>query len=69
MVKGVGFVISKEDLTWDQGTGLITQGLLCSRVLLQHEKGQRKLLIAYQKGDGECSLTSLSNGAILFLSW
>ena len=32
MMNGVRFMISKE-LTWDQGPGLTTQELLCSRVL------------------------------------
>ena len=40
----VGFVISEE--LQDQGPGLITQKLLCSKVLLKYKKGQRKLLIS-----------------------
>ena len=37
MMNGVRFMISKE-LTWDQGPGLTTQELLCSRVLLKQKR-------------------------------
>ena len=36
--------------TRDQGPGLITQELLCSRVLLKYEKGQRKHLTDIRRG-------------------
>ena len=35
---------------WDQGPGLITQELLCSRVLLKYEMGQRTLLTQTSEG-------------------
>ena len=35
---------------WDQGPGLITQELLCSRVLLKYKKGERKLLTQTSEG-------------------
>jgi len=41
-MNGFRLVIFEEDLAL--GPGLITQEILCSRVLLKNEKGQRKLL-------------------------
>ena len=44
MVNDVGFMISKEeDLASGCGPGLITQELLCSKVLLKSKTEQRKL--------------------------
>ena len=44
MVNDAGYVISEEDLASGPRPGLITQELLCSRVLFKYEMGQRKLL-------------------------
>ena len=40
----VRFVISKKEEDLALGPGFISQELLCSRVLLKYEKGQRKPL-------------------------
>ena len=55
MVNDVGFVISKEFSfgTRDQGPGLITQELLCSRVILKYKKGQKASDIDIRRGT-EC---------------
>ena len=55
MVNDVGFVISKESSfgTRDQGPGLITQELLCSRVILKYTKGQKASDIDVRRGT-EC---------------
>ena len=39
---------------WDQGPGLITQELLCSRVLLKWTRDRESFWCIHQKGDGEC---------------
>ena len=55
MVNNVGFVISEEeDLAVGPGTGLITQELLCSRVLLKWKRDRESFWHRYQKGDREC---------------
>ena len=51
-MNGAGFVISEgEDVPSGPGAGLITQELLCSRVLLKEEKGQKKLLTQTSEGE------------------
>ena len=51
MVNDVGFMISKEeDLALGLGPGLVTQELLCSKVLLKYNKEQRKLQTDIRRG-------------------
>ena len=51
MAYSVRFMISYEEgLASGPGTGLITQELLCSRVLLKYKNGQRKLLTQTSEG-------------------
>ena len=65
MVNGVRFLISKDLVS---GPGLITQVLLCSRVLLKYEKGQRKLLTQTSEGGQRVPpLISVSKGVMYFL--
>ena len=61
-------MISEEDLTLDQGPGLITQGHLCNRVLLKRKKEQRKLLTETSEGGHQEStpLTSLIKALYTF---
>ena len=65
MVNDVGFVISEED----QGPGLITQELLCSRVFLSEKGTEKASDIDIRRGTENAPLTSLRNGAIHFLNW
>ena len=68
-MNGVGSLISKED-DLALGPGLITQELLCSRVLSKYEKRQRKLLTpTSEEGQRVPPLVSLSKGAVYFLNW
>ena len=62
----VGFVISEEELQ-DQGPGLITQKLLCSKVLLKYKKEQRKLLIS-EGGQGLSHLLVLEKEVTYFFN-
>ena len=51
----------------DQGPGLITQELLCSRVFLKEEKGQRKLLTqTAEEGRREAPLLMLARELYTF---
>ena len=68
MVNGVQFVISRQDLIWDQGPGLITQELVYSKVLLKYEKGQRKrLTLTSEEGRRVPHSLVLEKGVTYFL--
>ena len=54
--------------TRDQGPCLITQELLCSRILLKYEKGQKVSDIDIRRGMESAPLASLSKGDIYFLN-
>lgn len=65
-MNGVGLVISKDFRTWDPG--LMPQELLCSRVLLKYEKGERKLLDPdIRRGTQSAHLASLSKALYAFI--
>ena len=52
--------------TRDQGPCLITQELLCSRILLKYEKGQKVSDIDIRRGMESAPLASFSKGVIYF---
>ena len=54
LVNDVKFMISEKDLASVQGPGLITQELLCSRVLLKWKRDRESFWHRLQKGEGEC---------------
>ena len=54
MVNDAGYVISEEDLASGPRPGLITQELLCSRVLLKWKRDRESFWHRHQKGGGEC---------------
>ena len=63
-------ISEEEDLAMDQGPGLITQELLCSRVLLKYKKGAEKASdIDIRRRMESAPLVSLSKGAIYFFNW
>ena len=64
-MKGIGFMVSKEDLTSGSGTGLDLSELLCGRSFIS-ERGQRKLPTQMSEGDGEYPVTGLSKGVLYF---
>ena len=68
MVNGVGSLISKED-DLALGPGLITQELLCSRVLLEQKKRKKPFDIDIRRGTEGVHLASLSKEAIYFFNW